>query len=77
MTTQIAVRLPDDMVSELDSLVAAGDASSRASVIEKALRRELRRFIYEKEAAILAASQPDAELEAWVDWAAEHQPVID
>lgn len=77
MTTQIAVRLPDDMVSELDSLVASGDASSRASVIEKALRRELRRFIYEKESAILAASQPDAELEAWVAWAADHQPAID
>jgi metal-responsive CopG/Arc/MetJ family transcriptional regulator len=77
VSTQIAIRLPDAMVSELDSLVAAGEASSRASIIEQALRRELRRFIYEKEATILAAVKPDAHLEAWVDWAAANQLAID
>lgn len=66
MSIQIAVRLPDHMVSELDDLIASGEASSRASVIEQALRRELRRYLYEREARILANVEPDTELDAWV-----------
>lgn len=69
MSIQIAVRLPDHMVSELDDLIASGEASSRASVIEQALRRELRRYLYEREARILANVEPDPELDAWVSWA--------
>jgi Arc/MetJ-type ribon-helix-helix transcriptional regulator len=45
VTIQIAVRLPDSTVEQLDQLVAAGDAPSRASVIERALAREFRRLI--------------------------------
>lgn len=71
MSTQIAVRLPDDMVAKLDELIAAGGAPSRASVIEQALRRELRRYLYEREAKILAGTEPDPELDAWVSWAAK------
>ena len=71
MSTQIAVRLPDVMVSELDELIATGKAPSRASVIEQALRRELRRYLYEREAKILADAEPDPELDAWVSWAAK------
>ena len=66
MSTQIAVRLPDQMVSELDELIATGEAPSRASVIEQALRRELRRYLYEREARILANAEPDPELDAWM-----------
>jgi hypothetical protein len=33
---------------------------------EEALRRELRRRIYEGEAQILANAEPDPELEAWL-----------
>ena len=72
MSVQIAVRLPEDLVASLDALVEAGEARSRASVVERALRRELRKLAYAREAAMRAAD-PDAfadpELDAWV----EHQ----
>jgi Arc/MetJ-type ribon-helix-helix transcriptional regulator len=42
MSIQIAVRLPDQLVKSLDELVDSGIARSRASVIERALLRELR-----------------------------------
>jgi len=71
MSIQIAVRLPDHMVQELDQLVADGTAPSRASVVEEALRRELRRYLYEREAKILADTEPDPDLEAWVSYAAQ------
>lgn len=64
MTIQIAVRLPDDTVERLDRLVAAGEAPSRASVIERALAREFRRLAAERDAAILAASGPDPDLDS-------------
>ena len=56
MTIQIAVRLPDDMVQFLDQLVASGQAPSRASVVERALAREIRREIAARDAEILAAA---------------------
>lgn len=69
MSTQIAVRLPDDLVASVDALVEAGEARSRASVIERALRRELRRLQYAEEAR-LRAEHPerfdDPELDAWL-----------
>lgn len=43
MSTQIAVRLPDEHVAYIDSQVAAGRASSRADLIAKLLVRERRR----------------------------------
>ena len=42
MSIQIAVRLPSQLVNSLDELVDSGAARSRASVIERALLRELR-----------------------------------
>jgi Arc/MetJ-type ribon-helix-helix transcriptional regulator len=60
MTTQIAVRLPDDIVEFIDQLVDAGQASSRASVVARAVDRERRRRVAERDAAILAqAADPD------------------
>jgi Arc/MetJ-type ribon-helix-helix transcriptional regulator len=70
MTTQIAVRLPDDMVEFVDRLVAAGEAPSRASVLEHALAREIRRRTAEQDAAILADAGPDPELEGLAQYAA-------
>lgn len=73
MSTQIAVRLPDDLVASVDALVAAGEARSRASVIERALRRELRKLEYAREAAMRAADPErfrDPELEAMAEWGA-------
>lgn len=44
MSVQISVRLPDQLVEELDALVEAGSERSRASFIERSLQRELRRW---------------------------------
>ena len=76
MSTQISVRLPDRLVSDLDQLVATGQARSRASVIERALRRELRRLQYEQEAALRDAHPElfeDPDMEALAAWAAHRQ----
>jgi Arc/MetJ-type ribon-helix-helix transcriptional regulator len=72
MSTQIAVRLPDEMVSELDELIATGEAPSRASVIEQALRRELRRYLAERDLRILEATGEDIDLMAATDWAVKN-----
>jgi Arc/MetJ-type ribon-helix-helix transcriptional regulator len=71
MSIQIAVRLPDRTVAELDRLVAEGKAPSRASVIERALAREFRRLIAARDAAILAGSSPDADFDSLADYAAD------
>ena len=65
MSIQIAVRLPDDLVLALDELVTRGDAPSRTSVVEQALRRELRRHLYDRETALLKS---DDDLAALADW---------
>jgi Arc/MetJ-type ribon-helix-helix transcriptional regulator len=70
MSTQIAVRLPDDMVKFLDRLVADGQAASRASVIERALAREIRRQIAARDAAILAGAGPDPDMDSLASYAA-------
>ena len=43
MSTQITVRLPDDLVSFIDAEVAEGTSKSRADLVTKVLRREQRR----------------------------------
>jgi metal-responsive CopG/Arc/MetJ family transcriptional regulator len=68
MSIQIAVRLPDDLVLALDELVAQGDAPSRTSVVEQALRRELRRHLYDREIALMKAGASDDDLDALADW---------
>jgi predicted transcriptional regulator len=70
MSMQIAVRLPDDMVRQLDQFVAGGQAPSRASVIERALAREFRRLIAARDAAILAGAGPDDDLDSLAAYAA-------
>jgi len=68
---QITVRLPDDLVRSVDDLIASGDARSRASVVEQALERHLRRVLAERDAAILAATSDDPDdLDALAAWAA-------
>lgn len=41
MSTQIAVRLPDEMVAFLNRSVATGKASSRAALVAAAVEREI------------------------------------
>ena len=54
MTTQIAVRLQDELVEYVDTLVASGRASSRAAAVAAALERDRRRSIALRDAEILA-----------------------
>lgn len=77
MTTQIAVRLPDDLVAFLDSEIAAGAASSRAAVVADALNRERRRRAAERDAAIYAALGDDPDLAAFTRHAAAQPMDID
>ena len=55
MSIQIAVRLPDELVAELDSLVQSGEEPSRAAIVERALLRELRHRVWIKEVAVITA----------------------
>lgn len=69
MTTQIAVRLPDELVAWVDQQVAEGKTRSRASAVERALRREVRRQLAERDAQIYAEMKPgDDELDEMLTW---------
>ena len=71
VSTQIAVRLPEELVEFVDRLVSDGRAPSRAAVVSRALHRELRREIAARDAAILAAdSTPDDDLDDLAEHAA-------
>ena len=62
MSKQIAVRLSDDLVEFVDSIVEIGEQRSRAAVVAQALERERRRTTAARDAEILAASGPDGDL---------------
>ena len=55
MSTQIAVRLPDDLVAYVDSLVSQG-AGSRATVVTHALNLYQQQLSGERDARILEES---------------------
>ena len=59
MSTQIAVRLPDEMVAFLDRIVASGEAPSRAALVATALEREMRRLAAEHDAQLLRKNGAD------------------
>jgi len=72
MSTQIAVRLPDEVVEFVDSQVSSGAARSRADFIWHAIRREQRRLLAERDAAIYAAmSTEDDEFAGLAGYAAQ------
>jgi Arc/MetJ-type ribon-helix-helix transcriptional regulator len=72
MSTQIAVRLPDDTVAFLDRLVAEKKAASRAEIIARALERERRREMAARDAAILAESGEDPDLAGLIRYMTGH-----
>ncbi|MBW8060671.1 MAG: ribbon-helix-helix protein, CopG family [Solirubrobacterales bacterium] len=62
MTLQIAVRIPDDQLQELDNAVQAGEFESRAEGVRQALRRllsDLREREIAREYRQAYARQPD------------------
>ncbi len=69
VSTQISVRLPDQLVAELDRLVTSGQVASRVEVVESALERELRRRQYERDAHIYRTQGEDPEVEEFLRWA--------
>lgn len=70
MSTQIAVRLPEDMVAFIDDLVRRGEAASRAAAVSRALDRERRRLIAERDAQILAGTADDKDMDDLAAYAA-------
>ena len=77
MSTQIAVRLPDEMVAFLDRSVATGRAPSRAALVASAVEREMRRLAAEQDAEILRAQGAADDLDALVEWTGTHAMIED
>lgn len=77
MSTQIAVRLPDEMVAFLDQAVAQGKVASRAALVSSALEREMRRQAAEADAAILRQQGAADDLDTLVDWTVGHLDIAD
>jgi putative addiction module CopG family antidote len=74
MTIQMAVRLPDEMVKEIDQLVEDGRYESRSEAIRAALYRLLDDLREQQlDAAIVSGYHrlPDAPADAWVTAATE------
>jgi Arc/MetJ-type ribon-helix-helix transcriptional regulator len=72
VSTQIAVRLPDETVAFLDRLVREKKAASRAEIIARALERERRREMAARDAAILAESGEDPDLAGLIRYMTGH-----
>ena len=77
MTTQIAVRLADDIVAFVDEQVRSGAAPSRAAVVARALERERRREAGARDARIYAAVADTDDLDGLAGWAAAQPMNID
>ena len=77
MSTQIAVRLPDEMVAYLDRVVATGKAPSRAALVATAVEREMRRRAAEQDAQLLGEHGAGDDLDELVQWSSSHLDVED
>jgi predicted transcriptional regulator len=77
MSTQITVRIPDDLARFVDEAATAENASGRAAIVTRALARERRRLAAERDAAIYAGRVDDPELDAVSEYAARQLLDID
>jgi Arc/MetJ-type ribon-helix-helix transcriptional regulator len=77
MSTQIAVRLPEEMVAFLDKAVADGKATSRAALVGAAVEREMRRQAAESDATILRKVGTADDLDSLVNWTTSHVDIDD
>ena len=77
MSTQIAVRLPEEMVAFLDKAVADGKATSRAALVSAAVEREMRRQAAETDASILRKAGAADDLDPLVHWTTSHIEIAD
>lgn len=72
MSTQMTIRVDADLAAFVDAAAKAGEGS-RADVINRAIRREMRRRHAESDARIYASStDPDLESDAYAAWAARN-----
>ncbi|QHO91999.1 hypothetical protein CWT12_12685 [Actinomyces sp. 432] len=72
MSTQITVRLPDDVVAFLNDAVSAGEETSRAALVTKALQREIRRWAALRDAELLRGKGAADDLDELVAWTASN-----
>lgn len=72
MSVQMTVRLDDDVAAFIDQAARAGEGS-RADVINRVIKREMRRRAAEHDAQLYAASaDPDLESDTYATWAARN-----
>lgn len=72
MSVQMTIRVDDDLAAFIDKAADAGEGS-RADVINRAVRREIRRRTAERDARIYAScADPDLESDAYGEWAARN-----
>lgn len=70
MSVQMTIRVDDDLAAFVDQATQAGEGS-RAEVINRALRREIRRRGAERDAQVYAStSDPDLDSDSYAAWAA-------
>lgn len=77
MSTQIAVRLPDELVSYLDEIARSEPGSSRAAVIRAALERDRRVRQAERDVRILMETGDYEDFEGLNDYARRNPPPLD
>ena len=69
MSVQMTIRVDDELAAFVDDAARAGEGS-RAEVINRALRREIRRRGAERDAQIYASTvDPDLDSDAYAEWA--------
>ena len=69
MSVQMTVRIEDDLAAYVDEAAQSG-GGSRADVINRALRHEIRRRAAQHDAQIYASSSdPDLDSDAYAAWA--------
>ena len=77
MSTQIAVRLPDEVVAFLDRSVAAGRASSRAALVAAAVEREMRLQAAQQDVELLTRAGVADDLDDVVAWSVANPSIED
>lgn len=77
MSTQIAIRLPDDLVRYLDEVAKSEPGGSRASVVRAALERDRRARLADRDARILAELGDYDDLDGLTAYMQSHIPPIE
>lgn len=76
MSVQMTLRVDDDLAAFVDGAVQAGQGS-RADVINRALRREVRRHAARQDAQVYASTvDPDLESDAYAQWSLSNAQAV-